>query len=266
LIDRPQTDMRIILFGASGFLGSTLISSLNQKGIEVAIVEGNLLRMNSACGIGDSDKRTIVVSMAWVSNSKVNYLYSNDNFFWLEKHKEISEFCFQHNFELVIPGTCLEYSNKVTIPYIEAKLKLHNYLTENFPADKLLWLRYFYVFSLAHRRPGLIRDALKAKSDSKPFIISNLQGCHDYIEVRDAIAQTIELITGLNSGVWDIGAGRTRSNLDILSRIRNLYIVESSEVEHSNKPMISWEGSAKKLIPKHTQFTTHTNQFFSTLL
>jgi hypothetical protein len=210
-------------------------------------------------------RKTIVISMAWSSNSRIGYLNNPENFIWAKKHMEIAKYCLRNDYVFVVPGSCLEYGQNQDVEYVKSKIQLRKFLEENMPINRYLWLRYFYVFSLAHRRPGLIRDALEAKSDSKPLIISNLKGHHDYIEVRDAVAQTTELIRELHTGVWDIGSGRTRSNLDVLSSIRNIDIIESSDVGGSNEPRISWEGSAEKLIPNYTQFTKHTNQFFGTL-
>ena len=258
---------RIILLGSNGFLGSHLYSSLLSQGYLVIRAERDLAFFERYHSGSKLDKRkTIVISMAWSSNSRNGYLNNPENLIWAKKHMEIAKYCLRNDYVFVVPGSCLEYGQNQSVEYVRSKIQLRRYLEENMPTDKYLWLRYFYVFSLAHRRPGLIRDALEAKRDSKRFIISNLKGRHDYIEVRDAVAQTIELIKGLYSGVWDIGVGRTRSNLDILSRIGDLEIVESCDLENSNKPRIGWEGSAKKLILNHTQFTTHTNQFFDTLL
>ena len=258
---------RIILLGSNGFLGSHLYSSLLSQGYLVIRAERDLAFFERYHSGSKLDKRkTIVISMAWSSNSRNDYLNNPENLIWTKKHIEIAKYCLRNDYVFVVPGSCLEYGQNQSVEYVRSKIQLRRYLEENMPIDKYLWLRYFYVFSLAHRRPGLIRDALEAKRDSKRFIISNLKGRHDYIEVRDAVAQTIELIKGLYSGVWDIGVGRTRSNLDILSRIGDLEIVESCDLENSNKPRIGWEGSAKKLILNHTQFTTHTNQFFDTLL
>jgi nucleoside-diphosphate-sugar epimerase len=258
---------RIILFGSHGFLGSYLYSNLVLQGYLVVRADFNLAKFESFLSKSKLEKKeTIVISMAWSSNSKKNYLNDPENLVWAKKHIEIAKYCLRNNCIFIVPGSCLEYGENQVVEYVKAKLQLRKFLDANMPVNKYLWLRYFYVFSLAHRRPGLIRDALEAKSMSKPFTISNPRGHHDYIEVRDAVAQTVELIKGFNTGEWDIGAGRTRSNLDILSRITNLSIVEGSEVVVSSKTRVSWEGAAKKLIPNHTKFTTHTNQFFGTLL
>jgi len=258
---------RIILLGSNGFLGSHLYSNLLRQEYLVIRGECDLTYLQNYHSGPKLDKRkAIVISMAWSSNSRIGYLNDPENSIWAKKHMEIAKFCLRNDYVFVVPGSCLEYGQNQAVEYVKSKIQLRKFLEENVPIDRYLWLRYFYVFSLAHRRPGLIRAALEAKSDSKPLMVSNLEGRHDYIEVQDAVAQTIELIKGLHSGVWDIGVGRTRSNLEMLSRIGNLDIVENSEVKYSNKPRISWEGSAKKLIPNHTQFTTHTNQFFGTLL
>ena len=264
---KTSENVRIILLGSKGFLGSHLYSTLVRLGYPVICVDSNLASLesnyrNSRNYIG----KTVVISMAWSSNSSRRYLNSPENLVWALKHIEIAKFCLKEKILFVVPGTCLEYGENERLEYVRSKVILRRFLEENMPPNLYLWLRYFYVFSIAHRRPGLVRDALEAKDESKPFIISNIRGCHDYIEVRDAVAQTIELIKGLYSGVWDIGVGLTRSNLDLLSRIGDLEIVESCDFENSNKPSIGWEGSAKKLILNHTQFTTHTNQFFDTLL
>jgi len=256
----------VILLGSSGFLGSQLFVELVRQGYDPKRADSDLfyLERNHSRSKFDLSK-TIVISMAWSSNSKSNYMHDPENLVWAKKHIEIAKFCLKNDYFLVVPGSCLEYGENESINYVKSKMWLRKFLEENFPNDKYLWIRYFYVFSLAHRRPGLIRDALQAKDHSKPFYFGNAEGHHDFIEVRDAIGQTVELINQLNFGVWDIGTGRTRSNLEILSKIRNLNIVRAEGAEGSNKTRVSWEGSAKKLIPNFTEFTTHTNEFFGTL-
>lgn len=263
---RKPEKSKILLLGSKGFLGSHLHSNLIDLGYSVVCAESDLAYLESHHRRSKNDNReTIVISMAWSSNSKKGYLHSPENSMWATKHIEIAKYCLKEDFFFVVPGSCLEYGENQEVEYVKSKIQLRRFLEENMPSRQYLWLRYFYIFSIAHRRPGLVREALDAKSKSSPFSISNIRGHHDYIEVRDAVAQTIELIENLYTGVWDIGTGRTRSNLEILSRIKDLDIIETIEVKDPSKPLIGWEGSAKKVIPNHTNFTTHTNQFFGTL-
>lgn len=262
VVDKPI----IILIGGSGFLGSHLYSNLICQGYIPMQSEGNLTFLeNNYPRSKFINRKVFLISMAWSSNSRNGYLSNPDNAVWATKHIDFAKFCMRNDYCFVIPGTCLEYTENQTVEYIKSKIKLKKFVEENMSKEKYLWLRYFYVFSLVHRRPSLIRDALAAKSASRPLRLSNIDGRHDYIEVRDAVAQTIELIEGLYDGVWDIGAGCTRSNRDLISRIGKLDILENKEAKDRSNPRIVWEGSAKKLIPNHAKFTTHTNHFFGNL-
>jgi len=257
---------KIILLGSTGFLGSQLHSNLVSQGYLVELADRSLTFLERKEPRSKLDgRKTLVISMAWSSNRRSDYLNNPENAIWTQKHIEIAQYCIKHDYFLVVPGSCLEYGDNESNEYVKSKIQLRKFLEENMPTDKYMWLRYFYVFSLANRRPGLIREALEARSQFKQFNADNIKSRHDYIEVRDAIRQTTELINGLNYGVWDIGTGTTRSNLDLLSRIKNLNFIEKVNVESTNRPRIVWEGSAKKLILNHTQFTSHTSEFFGTL-
>ena len=265
--DDASQDPIIILIGSRGFLGGQLYSDLVCQGYLPMRAESNLIYLEEMCSRSKfGDKTVILISMSWSSNRRRDYLNNPENSIWAARHIEIAKFCLRNDFFFVVPGTCLEYLEDRTVEYIKSKIQLKKFLEENMPLDKFLWLRYFYVFSIVHRRPGLVRDALDAKGESRPLLVGNIDRRHDYIEVRDAVAQTIDLVKGHHDGVWDIGAGRTRSNRELISRIGNVDFLESMDAEHSKKPRIGWEDSAKKLIPNHTQLIAHTNTFFGNLL
>lgn len=257
---------RIILLGGGGFLGSELFQAMTRLGYSPERAKSDLTDLELNFTRSKLDLRpTIFISMAWTSNSKRDYLNNPENLIWTTKHIEFAQFCLKNDFYFLVPGSCLEYEGNESIAYVASKMQLRRFLEENVPPNMYLWLRYFYVFSLTHRRPGLIRNALEAQDNLQPLVLDNPNGRHDYIEVRDAIGQTIELIEGFNNGIWDIGTGRTRSNKELLARVSNLKILQSQEAEIPRKTMASWEQSAVRLIPNHAQFTSHTNRFFGTL-
>ena len=257
---------RIILLGSGGFLGSLLFQELTRLGYSPERAKSDLadLELNFSRSKFDL-RRNILISMTWTSNSKSDYLNNPENLMWTNKHIDFAIFCLKNDFFFLVPGSCLEYEGDESIAYIDSKIRLRKFLEKNVPPNMYLWPRYFYIFSLAHRRPGLIRDALEAQHNSQPLFVDNPKGSHDYIEVRDAIGQTIELIEGSNSGIWDVGTGRTRSNTELLARVENVKIIENQVTEISRKVRVGWEQSAMRLIPNYTQFTSHTNRFFGTL-
>jgi hypothetical protein len=257
---------RIILMGSGGFLGGQLFQEITRLGYRPERAKCDLtdLEVNHSRSKFDL-RRTILISMTWTSNSKRDYLNNPENLVWAKKHIDFAKFCLKNDYFFLVPGSCLEYEGDESIAYVASKTLLRKFLEEYVPPDMYLWPRYFYVFSLIHRRPGLIRDALEAQLRSQPLIVDNLKGRHDYIEVRDAIGQTIELIERRYNGIWDIGTGRTRSNIELLMRVKNVKVIENQKVEILREARPSWEQSAKKLIPNYTQFASHTSRFFDTL-
>ena len=255
-----------MLFGGTGFLGSALYQGLLKKDIEVSLVSRNLeILREETVGQQVGTVPTIFISTAWISNSNKGYLFDDENFDWTKRHIEIAKYCLRNNFRLIIPGTCLEYLERKDIPYIASKLKVLDYLQDNFPAHGFLWIRYFYIFSLNDRRPRLVAEALKSSEEERVFQVRSLEARHDYIELQDAVRQTIEMIFNNYHGIWDIGSGSLRSNAQLLSKINGLQV--ESDIEHREPYdlQVSWSGPAMKLIPNHSEFNISTDQFFGSL-
>jgi len=257
---------RIMFFGSTGFLGSALCQGLLEKGVEVSLVSRNLeILTEETFGQQRRTGPTTFISAAWISNSKKGYLYDDKNFEWAKKHIEIAKFCQRNNFRLIIPGTCLEYLDRKDVPYIASKLKVLDYLQENFPAHGFLWIRYFYIFSLNDRRPRIVAEALRSSEEGRVFQVQNLEAKHDYIELQDAVQQTTEMIFNNYHGIWDIGSGSLRSNAQLLSKITGLQVKSEPEHRQHSDFQVSWSGPAMKLIPNHSEFNNSTNQFFDSL-
>ena len=260
-----NSKVRVVLLGSTGFLGSHLYSAMLHNGFFPEKVNFDISQIQDKFSSPSRNSQVnFLISMAWCSNRNQNYLDSSENFSWAERHIEIAKFCIENDIFLLIPGTCLEYCSSGTSAYVESKKEVKKFLDENMSADRYLWLRYFYIFSLENRRPGLLRDALMARDERRPFSINNSESRHDFIEVRDAVEQTLKIIHSGSHGVWDIGSGIVRSNLELLSRIQNLEVVPSSLNSGLGRPTQSYEEGAKLLISNHRQLSRYTDEFFGT--
>jgi len=258
-------DLRILFLGHRGFLGSHIYQELIFRGFACEVISGDISQLqDNLLAPTRNSKVNLLISMAWCSNRNPNYLDSSENYFWAKRHIEIAKFCIENDIFLLIPGTCLEYCSSGTSAYVESKKEVKKFLDENMSADRYLWLRYFYIFSLENRRPGLLRDALMARDERRPFSINSLESGHDFIEVRDAVEQTLKIIQSGSHGVWDIGSGIVRSNLELLSRIQDLEVVPSSINSGLGRPSQSYEEGAKLLISNDRQLSHYTDEFFGT--
>jgi len=256
----------ILLFGGSGFLGRVLHRELLQAGAKISLVPREFDFVNQEMTSNHMEvKPSVLISTAWISNRSKGYLYDIENFRWVEKHIEISLFCFRNNLKLVIPGTCLEYVGQLDVPYIASKSQLLSYLQSNLPSEAFLWIRFFYLFSQDERRPRLIADALNSIEKRIPLQVRCTETKHDFIEVRDAAMQTVKMLFEQYHGIWDVGSGQLRSNNELLSKIENLEIKSAAEELTFEKQQVLWSGAATKLMTDYSHFLTYTNQFFSSI-
>lgn len=222
---------RYLMLGSSGFLGSSLKKSLTDSGQAVIELPRDFLdNSQGARELTSARIPTTLISMAWSSNAYTGYQNDEINFVWRDRHRRIVDWCLMNNVRCVIPGTCLEYLENSESLYVKAKRQLLKHIQETLAVQNYLWVRYFYVFSLSAARPRVIRSALDSKSADNPFLVRNPTMSHDYVELNDAINQSMALILSNSCGVHDVGSGILRSNRLLLSKIPGIRIIESTGI------------------------------------
>lgn len=256
--------MKFMILGHTGFLGSMLVKKLEHEGSSVQILSRSFPYDNlEVKGILNEDEERTLISTAWISNRNMNYQASQLNYEWLARHRDIITFCKGNQFKLVLPGSCLEYVPDSKSPYVCSKRDLLEFLREAMSQNQFLWLRYFYIFSNEFRRPRLMREALESKDVGMQFRVGEPYLKHDYIEIRDAVRQTFYHIQKFNGGVKDVGTGKLRTNLDLVSRVNTVEIPDTGGRLNGYRQNASWHKAAKTEFKDDREMSLETESFFN---
>lgn len=258
--------MKILITGASGFLGKSLIKKLTEKKIEVLALsrthsiifdKKNVKWLkfdfsNIAPLINEIKKfkPEIVYHFYWEDIPNFNKINSLNSL-----NRSILFFSEILNFKsvrkVVVSGSCLEYEKNKGIcketfntkpkrDFTWAKNTLRNWLEiqTNRRMIQFYWLRVFYVFGPWQRSEALIPYILNCLSKKKMPEIENFTNGNDYIYIDDAIEIFLH-VTNLNipSGIYNVGTGKSVKVYDIFSIAENIVNKTnySDQIKHSLK-------------------------------
>lgn len=206
--------MKVLVTGATGFIGNHVVQVLLQKGIQVVATSKNLkkakkynwykrvryipynLDRNNKHLWQFFQKPDIVIHLAWTGLQNYNDLNHYEN--TLFKH-----YCFLKNLitggltSLTVTGTCLEYGlqkgplseddlAKPVTAYGLAKDTLRKFLTQlklEYPFS-FKWLRLFYVYGDGQSKKTLLANLESAlEKKQKEFKMTKGEQIRDYLPV-----------------------------------------------------------------------------------
>jgi len=248
---------KVIVSGATGFIGQHLIPILLKDGYEVLAISRSQKRAESLPWFKDvkfvshdfhSDQQIIevegfrgLIHLAW--QDLPNY----DSSIHVKKnlpcsYKFIESLLNKGVNQVLIAGTCFEYglksgaisSSSTTEPttlYATAKDTLRKKLTSlSLNKDfNLQWARIFYMFGKGQNSNSIISQLdFAIKNNQKVFHMSGGEQLRDYLPVEKAAEKLSNLYKSGNKGIFNICSGKPIS-------IRNLV---ESYIEKKNSNII----------------------------
>jgi len=260
--------MRVLITGASGFIGMPLSKKLSELGCEVlglvrsAPIESqsSIIWLEADLSFPDSYKDRIelfrpevLIHLAWQDipdfSLDKSLLNLNQSLQFLSFISQIAS-CRK----ILISGSCLEYGRvkgkcKVTddvLPsnyFTLAKHSLRLWI-ESIAKEKSIclgWFRLFYVYGPGQREESLIPSILNhLKTGSLPEINTPLFA-NDYIFIDDVIdAFSIATNSSFKSGIYNLGTGKTISVLEICRYAEQIVFNSSNlskKIELTSKTM-----------------------------
>ena len=264
--------MKVLITGASGFVGRPLAENLSKLGFEVLAIsrsipsnsnvgqinwfQADLFLKNSYQTKVNQFAPQIVIHLAWqdipefsFEKSKLNLDQSLDFIHFISSLKSCKKILFS--------GSCLEYDDAKG-ECIENKIikgsKNHFILAKNTLRKKaeticknksisFAWFRIFYVYGPGQRSESLLPSILnKLKQAILPEITSPFNS-NDYIYIDDVVNAFVKAtLNDLSSGIFNLGSGFSTSVIQVCRYAEKIVLNSSflsDELEAKNYHKLS---------------------------
>ncbi len=229
---------RLLLTGASGFVGRALAAPLAARGFEVHAVAGplraNLLEEAEQAALLRDVKPTVIVHAAWyVAHGR--FWTAPENTDWLDASTALARrFAEQGGRRFIGIGSCAEYATEPeaalwpesravapTTPYGIAKATLSARLMA-LEGLSVAWARLFHLFGAGEHPDRLVPSVIAALRQGREARCASGRPVRDFAStgfVGEAIAA---LTASAVTGPVNIGAGEGRSIRDLVETLARL--------------------------------------------
>ncbi len=261
--------MRVLLTGASGFLGRYLLEGLRQQGIETVMlgrqrapessfatfIEADLLATQDFATLVKDSAATHLLHLAWYTEHG-KYWTSPLNLRWVEATTRLAEaFCDVGGQQVVVAGTCAEYDwshgycREDSTPLNPATF----YGTAKDGARRLVmvvcaqhqvpcaWGRIFLPFGTGESSQRLIPSLIEVFRGKRPPFGVNATAYRDFLHASDVAEGFIALLCSGASGAYNISSGQPVQLIEVVGGLAQLLDADPQSVlglttEHSREP------------------------------
>lgn len=239
---------RVLLTGASGFIGRHVLTQFERQGVSVMVVgrtrprgfsgkfiEADLLHPGSCESIAREARATHLVHMAWhVEHS--NFWSSSTNLRWVDASVRLLEsFCAEGGQHVVVAGTCAEYDwsagycREDETPLVPATLygtakdatrRLFTAICETNGVG-FAWGRIFLPYGFGEDNRRLIPSLFEVfRGRRQPFGV-NAEAFRDFIHVEDVSRGFVHLLHSNAVGSYNISSGKPTSIINLVCLVAN---------------------------------------------
>jgi nucleoside-diphosphate-sugar epimerase len=228
---------RVLLTGASGFVGSRAVKALARRGYEVHAVSSrpnedspivawhvaDLLRPDAADALVDRVRPDSLLHLAWYAEHGL-FWTSTENVRWVEATlRLLRAFADRGGSRAVLAGTCAEYEwtvdggvcSEINTPLRPKTLygvsKNATRAVAQALADEvgfeLAWGRIFFLYGPGEAATRLVPSVVRALLQGTPAAVSEGSQIRDFLHVDDVAEAFVALLDGDVQGPVNIGSG-----------------------------------------------------------
>jgi len=240
---------RILITGASGFIGTHVLNLLVHENFKIHAISRNvrkdhskngvewykadLLKEVDIEGIFEKIRPKYLIHLAWKTGSGLKH-ESDENILWLKKSKElISVFYKYGGSRVLVSGTCAEYDwnyenliedKTPLVPlsgYGKAKLELFNFI-ESFSSTNDLsyvWARIFFCFGPHQNTNSLVPYVIDKLLKNEVVKTTEGDQVFDYLYIEDIAFALVSLLKSDYRGAVNISSGNGIKLKQLISKI-----------------------------------------------
>lgn len=224
--------MRVLVTGATGYIGRSVIAALAELGLPSVMVgrarvagsdfiEADLLQQADFGNLIQQSKATHLIHLAWEARHGAYWTHPDNPRWAIATARLVDAFCASGGQGIVVAGSSAEYDwgygwcreettpTSSSTPYGVAKDAARRLTQETtrMAGVPLAWGRIFLSYGSGEDARRLVPSVAAALGGTRPAFAVDTYAYRDFLHVSDVAAALVRLLTSGTNGVANISSG-----------------------------------------------------------